>query len=289
MGMPHVLVIDDSEAILAFTRSVLAPSYSVSVAKDGREGLELCTRLRPDIVLLDLSMPQMDGETVLSRMTADRDLAAIPVIIISSEQARAEACLSRGAIAYLVKPVRSTELQAIVGRSLEAVRARAARGSLAILPLGVGSLEFAIPLADVRHVLMNIATRPLPGGPSYLSSFFELRGESICVLDLAIRLGIEHDQPLVDRKLIVAERAEVRLALCADRVRDPEEILPADVQSIASASGADAARAGIAVAGALYAVAKTSRGPIPVLNPHALLSRGLVASLSDLVSKADSA
>src|SRR5579863_10192594 len=103
MGQPHVLVVDDSEAILAFTRAVLATTYTVSTAKNGREGLELCKRLRPNLVLLDLSMPEMDGEAVLAQLRSNTELQAIPVIIISSEQARAEACLARGAQAYMVK------------------------------------------------------------------------------------------------------------------------------------------------------------------------------------------
>ncbi len=276
MGQPHLVVIDDSEAILAFARAVLGQHYAVSTAKDGREGLDLVSRLRPHGVLLDLSMPEMDGEAVLSSLKATPELEGIPVIIVSSEHARAEACMARGAAAFLVKPVRADDLIGVVGRTLEAARAKAARGSLAILPLGVGPLELAVPLVDVRHVLMQLATRPLPGGPSYLSSFFELNGEAVCVLDLAARLGVTHEASILDRKLIVVEHDDVKLALCADRVRDPEEVAPGDVKSIGDGE-AD---------GALHAVAKSSLGPLPVLRPHALLSRGLVHSLPALVRKA---
>ena len=284
MGQAHIVVIDDSEAILAFTRAVLASSYAVSTAKDGREGLDLCTRLRPQLVVLDLSMPEMDGEAVLAHLKANRDLEAIPVIIISSEQARAEACLSRGATACLVKPVRAEALLSVVGRALEAARARAARGSLAILPLGVGSLDLAIPLIDVRQVILQTATLPLIGGPSYLSSFFELRGEAVCVLDLAARLGVEHDQAVVDRKLVVVELEGLKLALCADRVSAPEEVAPADINPIVPEGTGDGTD--IEVGGALQSIVRTSRGPVPVLQPFALLSRGLVRSLPALMRKA---
>jgi CheY-like chemotaxis protein len=60
MAQSHVLVVDDSEAILAFMRAVLSTTYAVSTARNGREGLDLCKRLVPDLVLLDLSMPEMD-------------------------------------------------------------------------------------------------------------------------------------------------------------------------------------------------------------------------------------
>ena len=272
MGQPQVVVIDDSEAILAFTRAVLSSSYQVSTASRGREGIELCKRLVPQIVLLDLSMPEMDGETVLAHLKANAELEPIPVIIVSSEQSRAEACIARGAFAYMVKPVRADDLLANCARAVESLRTRAARGRMAILPLGVGSLELAVALSDVRHVVMQPATRPLPGGPSYLSAFFDLLGESVCVLDLAARFGVQHDRPIVERKLVVVEHDGVKLALCADRVRDPEEIDAADMRPISSDD-----------TGALRAVVRTSHGAMPIIRAHALLSRGLVRSLPDLV------
>jgi CheY-like chemotaxis protein/chemotaxis signal transduction protein len=283
MAQPHIVVIDDSEAILAFTRSVLSSHYAVSTASNGRDGLSLCTRLRPAAILLDLSMPEMDGEQVLAHLKATPELEPIPVVIISSEKVRAEACMSRGATAHLVKPVRAEELMAVVGQALDSARARASRGSLMILPLGVGSLELAVALLDVRQVILQTATQPLPGGPSYLSSFFELFGESICIIDLAARLGVEHVEPILERKLVVVERDGAKLALCVDRVRDPEEIPPAEVKPIAPDRGTQGEND---MGGALYAVVKSSRGHLPVIVPHALLSRGLVRSLAEMVERA---
>src|SRR6187551_2962551 len=167
MAQPHVLVVDDSEAILAFTRAVLSATYAVSTARNGREGLDLCKRLVPDLVLLDLSMPEMDGEAVLAQLATIPELSSIPVVIVSSEQARAEACVARGAAGCLIKPVRAEELLALVGRTLQA------------------------------------AQQPRPGGPSYLAAFFELFGESVCVLDLAARFGIVHGKPVIDRMLVI--------------------------------------------------------------------------------------
>ena len=276
MGQPHVLVVDDSEAILAFTRAVLSSTYAVSTARNGREGLDLCKRLIPDLLLLDLSMPELDGEAVLERLKAG-ELAHIPVIIISSEQSRAEACVARGAVACLIKPVRAEELLALVGRTIDAAVAKRTQGSLAVLPLKIGTMNLAIPLADVRHVMLQPAMRPLPGGPSYLAAFFELHGESVCVLDLAARFGVEHAKPMVDRVLVVVEYERVKLALCADGVHDPEAVLPADIQQVAPESG---------LAGALRAVVKTTHGAMPVLHPPALLSRGLVRRLAELTRSA---
>jgi chemotaxis signal transduction protein len=238
--------------------------------------LSLCTRLRPDVVLLDLSMPEMDGEQVLAHLKANPELEPIPVVIISSERARAEACLARGAAAHLVKPVRAEELVTVVAHALEIARQRAARGSLNVLPLGVGALELAVPLIDVRHVIWMTATRPLPGGPSYLQSFFEHHAEPICMLDLAARFGVEHTEHILERKLVIVERDGVKLGLCADRVQDPEEILPANIKPIGDNDSMD---------GAIMSLVKMTRGSIPVVRPHALLSRGLVRSLSAMLIK----
>src|SRR5262245_36591391 len=279
MAQPHVLVIDDSEAILAFTRAVLSASDAVSTARNGREGLDLCKRLVPDIVLLDLSMPELDGEAVLERLKATTDLSTIPVIIISSEQPRAEACVARGgAAACLIKPVRADSLLGLVGRTLDSAKAKRAQGSLAVLPLRIGTMNLAIPLAEVRHVLLQPAMRPLPGGPSYLAAFFDLFGESVCVLDLAARFGVEHARPIIDRILVVVEYDHVKLALCVDGVHDPEAVLPTDIQPV-TPDGGD-------LGGALRAVVRTTQGAMPVLHPPGLLSRGLVRSLGELVQKA---
>ena len=274
MAQPHVLVVDDSEAILGFMRAVLSATYAVSTARNGREGLDLCRRLVPDLVLLDLSMPEMDGEAVLAELSASAELGAIPVIIVSSEQARAQACVGRGAAACLVKPVRAEELLALAARTLDAARTKKAQGSLAVLPLRVGTMSFAVPLDAVRHVLLQPATQPLPGGPSYLAAFFELFGESVCVLDLAARFGVEHGKPVVDRMLVIVEYDGVKLALCVDGVHDPEAVLPADIQAVVPESGA--------IEGALRAVVRTSYGAMPVLHAPALLSRGLVRRLGEL-------
>jgi CheY-like chemotaxis protein/chemotaxis signal transduction protein len=274
MAQPHVLVVDDSEAILAFMRAVLSTTYAVSTARNGREGLDLCKRLVPDLVLLDLSMPEMDGEAVLAQLATIPELSSIPVVIVSSEQARAEACVARGAAGCLIKPVRAEELLALVGRTLQAAQAKASQGSLAVLPLQVGTMSFAVPLDDVRHVLLQPATQPLPGGPSYLAAFFELFGESVCVLDLAARFGVDHAKPVIDRMLVIVEYDHVKLALCVDGVHDPEAVLPADIQAVVPGTGN--------IDGALRAVVKTSQGAMPVLHPPALLSRGLVRRLGEL-------
>ncbi len=276
MSLPHLLLVDDSEAVLAFEKAALSGHYAISTAINGREALAKAQQIMPAAVLLDLSMPEMDGDEVLAHLQDDPELRRIPVIIISSEKVRAEACLRNGAKAFLPKPVRSRELLPLVERILEEARVAARAGNVAALFVSVGPVELGIPLENVRTVLHQTATRPLPLGPSYLSQMIELHGDPVAVLDLARRLGIEHAQPATERKLVVVQREGARLAICVDDVRDPEELTAADVTPAHRLGGSQHG----ALQDALLGVAKTARGPLPLIDPRALVSRDLLRKLA---------
>src|SRR5260370_27930925 len=174
-------------------------------------------------------MSEMDGDAVLAALKADRQLSEVPVIIISSGHARAEACLRAGAAAYLPKPIQAPELRALVARTLEEAHQKGRRGSLAVLMMKAGSIELGVPLNDVYHVLPQLPTPPLPFGPPYLRETFDLGDEPVCVLDMAAALSVSHEVPLLDRRLVVMKHGRLLLALCVDTVRDPEEFVAAEV------------------------------------------------------------
>lgn len=276
MSLPHLLLVDDSEAVLAFEKAALSGHYAISTAVNGREALAKAEQVGPAAILLDLSMPEMDGDEVLARLQDAPELRHIPVIIISSEKLRAEACMRNGAKAFLPKPVRAQELLPLVERVLQDARAAARAGNIAVLFVSVGSIELGLPLESVRNVLHQTATRPLPLGPAYLSQMFELHGEPVAVLDLARRLGVEHAQPVLDRKLVVVQREGARLALCVDDVRDPEELAAGDLTPPGRLGGS---KHGM-LREALLGVAKTARGALPLIDPRALLSRELLRKLA---------
>ncbi|HYV67858.1 MAG TPA: response regulator, partial [Myxococcales bacterium] len=71
MSLPHLLLVDDSESVLAFEKAALAGHYLFSTALNGREALTKVAQLKPAAVLLDLSMPEMDGDEVLAQMQRD--------------------------------------------------------------------------------------------------------------------------------------------------------------------------------------------------------------------------
>ena len=276
MSLPHLLLVDDSEAVLAFEKAALSGHYAVSTATTGREALAKAPQIDPAAILLDLSMPEMDGDEVLAHLQDDPVLRRIPVIIISSEKLRAEACLKNGAKAFLPKPIRAQELLPLVERVLEDARAAARAGNVAALFVSVGKIELGLPLDSVRNVLHQTATKPLPLGPAYLTQMVELYGEPVAVLDLARRLGVEHGQPLLERKLVVVECEGARIALCVDDIRDPEELAAGDVVPRDQLGGSQHG----ALQDALLGVAKTPRGALPLIDPRALISRELLRKLA---------
>jgi CheY-like chemotaxis protein/chemotaxis signal transduction protein len=275
VSLPHLLVVDDSEAILSYQTAALSSHYTVSTATNGRQALEKLRKARPAAVLLDLSMPEMTGDELLERMQADPALSAIPVIVVSSEKARGEASLQRGARAYLPKPIRAQEILRLVARVLDEERRRTRSGELAVVFLGVGPLELAMPLDPVRAVLPQLMTQAMPMGPNYLCEMIDYRGLPVFVLDLALRLNVPHLEPLHERKLIVCAIGDRLLAISVDRVRDPEVFPAADVLLPTQIGGTEHPP----IREVLLAIVKTQRGAVPVIDPHALLSAPLLDRL----------
>jgi DNA-binding response OmpR family regulator len=118
-----ILIVDDEEDILNFLELVLREKgYAVETASGGHEALTKAQIERPDLVLLDVMMPQMDGWEVLKLLRVDDATASIPVAMLS---ARTEAKdrvqgLQEGAIDYICKPF---SLQELLGK-IEAIFAQ---------------------------------------------------------------------------------------------------------------------------------------------------------------------
>jgi len=80
-----ILLIEDEELILnLLQRKLEKEGYKVSIARDGKEGLEKMIKNPPDIILLDIVMPRMDGFEVMEEVRKDKNLKMIPIIIISN-------------------------------------------------------------------------------------------------------------------------------------------------------------------------------------------------------------
>ena len=113
-----VLYIEDNYHNRRIVRKILmAGGYEVYEAEDGRTGLKMVSELRPGLVLLDISLPGMDGIEVVGRLKADPELAKITVVALTASAmvGDRERFLKAGCDDYLSKPVRASELLAKVG------------------------------------------------------------------------------------------------------------------------------------------------------------------------------
>jgi DNA-binding response OmpR family regulator len=119
-----VLVIDDERSIRLLCRVNLSASgIEVIEAPDGRAGLELARSERPDLVLLDVMMPEVDGWTVARELAADEATRDIPVVFLTARAEHADKRLGRelGGVGYLVKPFDPVSIAAFIEDVLERI------------------------------------------------------------------------------------------------------------------------------------------------------------------------
>ena len=120
---PRVLVADDDEDILSLVAFRLERSgYEVTVARDGQEALDGALKSAPDLAVLDVMMPKLDGYEVTRRLRKSEATARIPVILLTARVQEADVAqgFDAGADDYIKKPFSPQELrarvQAILGR-----------------------------------------------------------------------------------------------------------------------------------------------------------------------------
>lgn len=117
-----VAVVDDSELIRRMLEYALkSKGYSVVVAEDGLEALELLARTPCDLVLLDINMPRMDGLSVIKALRESEEWADLPIIVLTaaSELTDRDRAMELGATDYMLKPFKPSELLARVAPYLE--------------------------------------------------------------------------------------------------------------------------------------------------------------------------
>jgi CheY-like chemotaxis protein len=119
--MKSRLVIADDEADICRLITFLLRSYDLAEANNGRRALELIRELQPELVLLDVMMPEMTGLEVLEAVRGNPQTASIPVILLSAkgQSAEIERGLQSGATRYLIKPFEPLALRTCVAEVLE--------------------------------------------------------------------------------------------------------------------------------------------------------------------------
>jgi PleD family two-component response regulator len=125
----RVLVAEDSATQRAVCVNVLRDAgLEVHEAPDGRYALDICRIIRPDVVVLDLMLPRLNGFELLRKLRADRKISQTQVIIVTADdsQATADAVFYEGANDLVTKPVDAGDLIARVQEALSAAAAAAA-------------------------------------------------------------------------------------------------------------------------------------------------------------------
>jgi PleD family two-component response regulator len=112
MSEKKILLVDDAETILMIEQMILGKSYVLITAKDGEKALAAAATEKPDLIILDIVMPNMDGFEVCRRIRSDNSTRSIPVIMLTTkgDSASVEKGFQSGCSDYLFKPINGSEL-----------------------------------------------------------------------------------------------------------------------------------------------------------------------------------
>jgi two-component system alkaline phosphatase synthesis response regulator PhoP len=169
LSIPKILVVDDEQSILDLVTAYLErEGYDYRTAMDGRAGLKAARAYKPDIIVLDIMLPEMDGLELLSQLRRDSD-AYVIMLTAKAEETDKIVGLSVGADDYLTKPFSPRELVARIKAALRRMRGGSVRSDVSILefrhiridsggrqvwmdnnPVGLTAIEF-----DILHTLAD--------------------------------------------------------------------------------------------------------------------------------------
>jgi two-component system, OmpR family, alkaline phosphatase synthesis response regulator PhoP len=175
MSRSKILIVDDEPDIRELLQySLTRDGYDVATAADGQAALASARRLLPDLVLLDLMLPGMDGLEVCRRLRADSTTAGAAIIMVSAKGEESDVVLGLGLGAddYIAKPFKPNELlartRAVLRRTREEARAPDDKRALVVGPLRIDPLRHRVTLHDAEvpmtatefRILHYLASRP---------------------------------------------------------------------------------------------------------------------------------
>jgi two-component system sensor histidine kinase/response regulator len=126
MPIPTILTVDDAPVNIDTVKGILAQDYFVQAAISGKMALKIIEKKKPDLILLDIIMPEMDGFMVCKHLKSNPDTASIPIIFVTvnTESEDIVEGFNLGAVDYVTKPFKPPELMARVRTHLELKNAR---------------------------------------------------------------------------------------------------------------------------------------------------------------------
>ena len=155
--MTHILLIEDNEDLaFGLQRTLEAEGYEVSVAADGPAGVEAVGRIRPELVILDLMLPGMDGYQVLKAVRQAKHEMPVLILTARGEEADKVVGFRLGADDYVTKPFGLSELLARVNALLRRVRAQSAP----VERLAFGAVEINLAAHTVTKNGARVALTP---------------------------------------------------------------------------------------------------------------------------------
>ena len=118
--MSTILVVEDTQDNFDLIEDALEDDHNLVHASTGRDGLDQARALKPDLILLDMGLPDMDGWEVAQRLKADPETAAVPVVALTAHAMAGvrQQCLKVGCDDYMAKPINVGELVAMIDRHL---------------------------------------------------------------------------------------------------------------------------------------------------------------------------
>ena len=212
----RILIVDDTPAnIQTLTAILKEQGYQISVATNGKQALEVLGKVRPDLILLDVMMPEMDGFETCARLKASPDLHDIPIIFLTAKTDTADIVrgFELGAVDYVGKPFNAHELLARVNThlSMDRLRRENERLLLNILPAPIadrlkksGDEHIADNFAEVTVLFADIVGFTKLAGSMPAEAVVEMLNDLFTRFDLAAReLEIEKIKTIGDAYMAV--------------------------------------------------------------------------------------
>jgi len=188
----HVLIIEDDLRIADWVRIYFERAgYTAEVAHDGQTGLNLARRLAPDLIILDLTLPRLDGVELCRILRQESD---VPIIMLTAREAPAQRIigLGSGADDYIVKPFDPRE---VIARS-EAVLRRVQGKVQQLLTSGAISLNETTGAVTVNHVRVDLSQSQMA-----LLATFMRHPNQVLTRDQLISLTFQHEFEGFDRAI----------------------------------------------------------------------------------------
>lgn len=222
-----ILLADDGESFLELERSFFANvEVRILVARDGREALRLVEQERPDLALIDESMPGLKGHEVCRVIKGDVRLKDTPVVIVtaSTDAASVDACMAAGCDGYLVKPVGKNAVLHVAEKLLNTRQRRRLRMlvKIAHARLGTGGspdffFGYTIDISD-GGMLLELRERVAEGEELDLEFFLPGQSDKICARGRVVRRNQEGDEAIGIELVQLSDAARERIRRYVQRM-----------------------------------------------------------------------